>query len=745
MPRAGRFSSWLREGSGSSHTGLESGGLIGIHRRSYSGTFLKGSPMNVSSSGHSWRDSGKREPRWYQAANLCVALFVLLVMFVAGGNILQGKHSGTLYKAYNPNSIAKRIEFGLDGLKMFPVHRGQNAEQWGNEEELGQIDGLRHLQIPPVVHFIYSDSDIMKERENLYKKLQKENAGWEIRTYNMDLADTHVKAWFPTFLDSFEALNNEHEKKNVFRYLLVLKFGGIACCGLDDVLPQSLNFSSMLRAQDRFVTVWNPAYNSASAALNSCRVRQRGIRHDFIAAVAKHPILRDVYNRISSMKDKVYSRIHSLNTLERTGEGVLTDTVLSYALHGYHSKEIRVLPTKTFGTHSESKCKAPWESLHGDHGSAKGEKEDESSRQNNVAYSAQLEISEWFSRNDHDEDIVAETVALLEKVAQREAQYTLVPVSSVFDPPFDVMTHPAGIGEWHAGSDVSAAILSYGTWQPSVKPDRTPSLVDLILGSMNSKKNQGVLVDVGAGYGLASLAAASRGHKVLAFEVGSKSLEAFKESISRNLFGDMISLHDFPLGSAAQEGESVCLRVSESDETLDSDMERMQQRGYGLPSRSDGSMENCLISTTRRAGHLVSGNDRISALKVSADGWGGHVIDGFLPLLKPTRDRPKFISIEWNPGMYKKSGYPEPLKVLEELYSLGYQGISHSGYICDQRWHTLTYNMNKRNDFDASNSHAVHQPTWCRLEHDDFHVLLQIGELSKTIETILFIDMNAPL
>lgn len=721
MVKSGRFPGMTWEGTGSPGGEASTGSLVSFHRRAYSGTQLKGLSVPYPQHDYFYKDQRKMKslPRWYMWSRKWIGVVVLVLVLV--GTMLLGSHF-----SYKTDTITKRIEMGLDKLKVLPIYREEDVETpW--QDDVSVWNMLPSLQIPKTVHFMYHGSDELKEREILYKDLQNANPGWEIRTYNIELAEMHVKSWFPAFLETFVALRNDEEKEIVFRYLSVLKFGGVACCGMGDSRPESLNLTNLLTSKDTFVAVWNSAYSSASAALNSCRVRQRSIRHDFIAAVKKHPVLMDVYNQISSMKDKVYSQVESLNTLERTGEGILTDTVLSYALHGSFQQEIRILPSKTFPKSSDQTCIAPWRSSGGAQEKAE-----------NVAYPAQLEISEWFSKNDHEEKIVAEIVALLEKVAQREAQYTLVPVSTRFDPPFDVMTHAAGVGEWHAGSDVSAALLAYGTWQPSVLPNRGPNLVDIIVGSL--KRIPGVFVEVGAGYGLTSLAAASRGHKVIAFEVGSKSLEAFQDSISRNGFQDLIKVHKYPLGSASQEGESVCLRVSESNMTIDSDLGRMQHRGYGLPFSPDEEKDGCLIGTVRHAGHLVSGSDRISALKISADGWGGHVIDGFLPLLKPARDRPKLISIEWNPELYRKSGYSQPLKILEQLYSLGYKEISHSGYICDERWQTLTYDMNKRRDLDDSKS--LRQPTWCRLEQNEFQVLLKLGELSKTIETILFIDKD---
>jgi len=52
-----------------------------------------------------------------------------------------------------------------------------------------------------------------------------------------------------------------------------------------------------------------------------------------------------------------------------------------------------------------------------------------------------------------------------------------------------------------------------------------------------------VLLDVGAGSGYFSLAAAARGHRVIAFELSPRSLLSFEASIAYNGFQDRIALH----------------------------------------------------------------------------------------------------------------------------------------------------------------------------------------------------------
>ncbi len=52
-----------------------------------------------------------------------------------------------------------------------------------------------------------------------------------------------------------------------------------------------------------------------------------------------------------------------------------------------------------------------------------------------------------------------------------------------------------------------------------------------------------VLLDVGAGSGYFSLAAAARGHRAIAFELANASLASFEASIAYNGFGRLIMLH----------------------------------------------------------------------------------------------------------------------------------------------------------------------------------------------------------
>lgn len=66
-----------------------------------------------------------------------------------------------------------------------------------------------------------------------------------------------------------------------------------------------------------------------------------------------------------------------------------------------------------------------------------------------------------------------------------------------------------------------------------------------------------VLLDIGAGPGLFSLAAAARGHRAIAVEASPLGADPFQASISFNGFEKRIQLHRVAAG--ALDGETICV------------------------------------------------------------------------------------------------------------------------------------------------------------------------------------------
>ena len=408
--------------------------------------------------------------------------------------------------------------------------------------------------------------------------------------------------------------------------------------------------------------------------------------------------------------------------------------------------------------------------------------------------------------------------AHLERLASSHEDAQLFPVSASFNPPFDVMTHLVSHGERQSGWDVSSVVCMYGTWQPSVQPTRRPSLIEAIVGSLGSSSSSsasrsgsgaaavpttlfkevtkqssstiinnnsstqtaavmlmypppmnGVLVDVGAGYGLISLAAAARGHRVHSFELGPRSSQALEASIERNGFGSLVQLHRVPLGSPEQRGPA-CLEIKAGSGLMGSSGSTSSTggstgssansananegtllnglevaRGYADPAVhavAVNTSSSCARTSLRLPGsEAIPPDDVVGALRISANGWEGFVLQGFLPSI--VRHRPPVIAMEWNPVAMKAVGYSNPLDVVDTLGGLGYTDVSHSGFICDERWYALTYGVRRRGGVKPEDIAGMRQPTWCRLLSDEYHLLLEKAN-SRYPETILFILNHTP-
>jgi len=162
-------------------------------------------------------------------------------------------------------------------------------------------------------------------------------------------------------------------------------------------------------------------------------------------------------------------------------------------------------------------------------------------------------------------------------------------------PPFTLLHHVPGKGDVYAGVDVSYALLQYGQWQAGNVVSYAPHLAERLMmglataaaraaGAAGSSASTGAgqlpaLLDIGAGYGMMSLAAASRGHPVLAFEAAPQSAWALAASIEYNGFPDTILVHR----ALGDRTEHVCLDAH-SSESLPAAQQEAAQHGYATPS-----------------------------------------------------------------------------------------------------------------------------------------------------------------
>jgi len=154
-----------------------------------------------------------------------------------------------------------------------------------------------------------------------------------------------------------------------------------------------------------------------------------------------------------------------------------------------------------------------------------------------------------------------------------------------------------------------------------LSPARKPRVVDALAGALTSERaGGGSFLDIGAGLGYFSLAAAARGHSVIAFEMSEGSLELFLQSIAHNGYQDKIILHRVPLGAAHGD---ICVDRSHGLEGL-----QASRIAEGYASALAHSMQEggCTANATRqRLDDVLSSSEarRIGVVRIAAYGWEG--------------------------------------------------------------------------------------------------------------------------
>ncbi|KXZ52833.1 hypothetical protein GPECTOR_8g216 [Gonium pectorale] len=609
------------------------------------------------------------------------------------------------------------------------------------------------MLIPRIIHQTYRTRQLPPALRTVVQTWTRVNGPtWQTRFYDDGACIDFVRREFPEYLDAYLSLPKDVERSDFFRYMVILRFGGVYA-DIDVELRQPLD--NVIGPTDTLVVGWEAEVATDAEAFKRHFVRKRQVLQWFFAAAPGHPVLRAACEHIARNVRRTFSNNTNRDTLERTGPGMWTDTVLRHAAAhpptlANDPWKVRILPRVAFGVHP-----AGIDGLTTD------------AREIVVMHHF---LGSWKKRGGwHKRRTVLQILAgALAAALQRRAQVAvaeepitpsvlpLFPVSAAFNPPFTIMTHLIGQGDMQSGSDVSAVLTSWGTWQPAMsRPSRKPLAVEALVGSLGPPEQGAVLVDVSAGPGFFSLAAAARGHEVVAFESSARSIEAFSTSVVYNGFQDRVRLYNVSLGAQAS---TLCLQRSEPagapTEMVNDAAAAATRRGYGDPALHALPPSDCATVTVRQTlAHMLMGGAeaeaagsssgpthstssataaspaflagvagseatasaataggsdvaarrvnattgswqlalpfRVGALRLSAHGWEGWVLDGAQPWLD--RHRPGVVLLEYSPALVARSGYPGGgMRLLQRLYDLGYVHVAHAGYVCDERWFNIS-------------------------------------------------------
>ncbi|CAL8471301.1 g10843 [Coccomyxa elongata] len=662
-----------------------------------------------------------------------------------------------LMVAFHAASCGYFFCFRFPGVMEFPrdiyddirdIYILAGGPRWTSRATTAEVDDAPKL-IPKVIHQTYKSGNIPGGLKPFMHSWRRLNEDWEIRFYDDEACLKFVQREFPEYIDAYRSLAKDVERSDFFRYMVVLRMGGVYA-DIDTECRKPLN--NVILPRDTLVVGWENEFSTAEEAQSRKYVRKRQVLQWTFAGAPGHPALREICDHIARHTATAFSASTNVDTLERTGPGVWTDTVLKHAHAHPPSKKddpwtVRVLPKVYFGVHplgldGVSPDDPDIVVLHHFLGSWKVR----------GGWSGGFGIGQLLRRaaSFFSRSAVPEPVPSIEEAEEQPMEMSLprdrltpqlYPVSMVWQPPFTQLVDLVGHGDMQAGVDVAATLTAWGKWQPALAPGRGPSVAEALIGSLGGKgAERRVLVDIGAGNGYFSLAAAARGHRVIAFELSNKSLASFEASVAYNGFDKMVTLHKVALGSREEE---VCVDAA-VDEGGSSVLNVL--RGYGHPSAhnltavAEAFGGGCNRTALRRIGSdLVPEDVEVGAIRVSVTGWEGWVMEGLAGLMARRMAPPAVVLLELQPHAMARAGYEGgALRLLRTMHSWGYTDVSHSGHVCDERWHNITRSIRLRGAMALAAQEALRQPTWCTLPPDKFAPLVE--RASRTYpENILFV------
>lgn len=623
----------------------------------------------------------------------------LLILFLGEKSLPTERNLPAVGEGQNAPGI-----YVLGKEAMFPAEANQDFLSVEKSEE--------HILIPKIIHQTYSTNDIPEDLQPFSRSWVVQNPTWIVKFYNDDECLQFVRAYFPEYLEAYEGLPKNIERVDFFRYMVVLKYGGIYA-DLDTECRVPLE--KVIRSKDKLVVGWEMEFKTDDETVRRSYARRRQILQWVFAATPNHPAMRAICNQIAKNYALKFSELPDRDTLERTGPGLFTDVILEHAYRPENG--VRILPRVAFGS-----------STFGDDGL--------SDKCSGIAVMHYYRGS-WKAPGQPD-DFLSSFVARWKhafapakphkKIHIKPSNLSLYPLAISWEPSFVAMVHPKGVAEWVDGSDVSAQLTTWGNWQAGLEAERQPRVVDALVGLLEGNKQLAVL-DVGAGLGLFTLAAASKGHPVLALEDSELDRKALQASIDFNQFRSLVSVvPENPL-------KWRCSRLANEEVLFSNELVQEIERQGWDPSFFYARQNDSAAFDDLMRGNLTMkqiGGIRIGASDSARAHW---LIKRWLGVL--SRSRPRVIMVESMFKSAKQCRSKDPVMLLYLLHRMGYETIFHSGQVCDN----IRQSVEGR-QFSSQNSQALLESNlediWCALSPDNYQWIVD-NSLVNQVENLIFI------
>tara|TARA_B100000683_G_scaffold41731_1_gene37095 strand:+ start:4742 stop:6334 length:1593 start_codon:yes stop_codon:yes gene_type:complete len=167
------------------------------------------------------------------------------------------------------------------------------------------------------------------------------NPGWTIMRHTDTACLKEISNEAPSLLQHFEDFQNNAQKADICRYVVLYKYGGIYA----DIDVECLKpLDSWLSDRVRLVIGLENDFQTVQVATVRSYARQRQYQQWFMAASSEHSMLRELIQRVQ-IKLGEESGIILYNTdrstLERTGPGIWTDVVTAFLLRSVNKLQKR--------------------------------------------------------------------------------------------------------------------------------------------------------------------------------------------------------------------------------------------------------------------------------------------------------------------------------------------------------------------------------------------------------------------
>jgi hypothetical protein len=228
------------------------------------------------------------------------------------------------------------------------------------------LSGVLSQGLPKLVHFTVKDKNKLKPHQVVsMASWAKHNPGHSIMLF--DDSDIHLfmTTYFPELLSTFDGLDSQVERTDMWRYLVLCIFGGVYA---DSDVVSARPLSDWVQDAGLLTGIEN-VFTSFEEAKRRTYTRQVQMVQWAIAAKRGHPVVCRMGEYVKHHVAKEQSgeffdpdRNHAI--LERTGPGIWSSSVHDYIMeHGYNITDVvagmkvgdvRILPQPAFGCASST-------------------------------------------------------------------------------------------------------------------------------------------------------------------------------------------------------------------------------------------------------------------------------------------------------------------------------------------------------------------------------------------------------